>query len=104
MTRSPACELLFNESALYETRSAGTSHSAVKYVTQELIDWADTIIVMCERTDGHATYLKEHFDLQHKPVIDLDVPDFIYDRSDDPALHAVLTEKLKPYFTIPYAL
>jgi predicted protein tyrosine phosphatase len=87
-------------SALYETRSAGTSPNAVVVITQELIDWADMIFVMCERTDKHLTYLKEHFILGTKPIFDLDLPDFIYSRRGEPGLVAELTARLRAHLTL----
>ena len=100
MTRSPTCEDILRGSTLYETKSAGTAPHAVVRVTQEMIDWADTVFVMSERTDKHLTYLKEHFELGNKEVIDLDFPDFIYDTRGEPKLVAALREKLAQYLTL----
>ena len=100
ITRSPACEDILKGSSLYDTKSAGTSPNAAVVVTQELIDWADMIFVMCERTDKHLTYLRKHFILGTKPVIDLDLPDFIYGQRNDPALIEDLIKRMKPYLTI----
>lgn len=100
MTRSPTCEDILSDSPLYETKSAGTAPHAITGVTQKLIDWADIIIVMCERIDKHLTYLKENFNLQNKPVYDLDIEDFIYTQRGQPELVRVLKEKLKKYLTL----
>lgn len=100
MTRSPACEDLLRGSALYTTKSAGTSDKAVVRVSQDLIDWADQIFVMCERTDKHLTFLKSNFSLGTKQVIDLDLEDFIYTRRDDPNLLEDLKERLSKYISI----
>lgn len=100
MTRSPTCEDILKGSTLYETKSAGTGPLAIVPVSQGLVDWADKIIVMCERTDKHATFLKEHFTLGDKKIIDLDLPDFIYTKRGEPALVKELTERLTPYLTI----
>ena len=48
---------------------------AVRRVTQELIDWADQILVMSELDDGHLTFLETHLHLKGKAVYDLDIPD-----------------------------
>ncbi len=73
--RSPTAEDLFHDSEHYEAKSAGTSAFAVQKVTQELIDWADKIFVMCELEDRHLTYLESRFNTKCKPIIDLDIPD-----------------------------
>lgn len=100
LTRSPTCEDILKDSTLYETKSAGTAPNAVVVVTQKLVDWADIIFVMCERTDKHLTYLKEHFNLGTKEIFDLDIPDFVYKMRGEPALVADLTKRLKHYLTI----
>lgn len=100
MTRSPTCEDIFKNSTIYETKSAGTAPHAVVRVTQELIDWADIIIVMCERTDKHLTFLREHFYVNEKTIYDLDLEDFVYTQRDQPELVKVLKEKLKRYLTL----
>lgn len=100
LTRSPTCEDILKNSAFYETKSAGTAPHAVVTVTQELVDWADIIFVMCERTDKHLTYLREHFNLGTKEIFDLDIPDFIYKTRGEPALVVDLTKRLKQYLTM----
>ena len=100
ITRSPTCEDILRGSDIYETRSAGTSFTAVVHVSQDLIDWADEVVVMCERTDKHATYLRENFVLGDKPIFDLDLPDFIYDKRGDPALVEDLKKRLSQYINI----
>jgi len=97
ITRSATCEDILKGSTHYETKSAGTSRFATVRATQELIDWADEVFVMCERTDRHLTYLREHFELGKKPVHDLDLPDFFYTRRGEPQLVAELTDRLRPY-------
>ena len=46
MERSPTAERLFNDVHDWVTRSAGTSYNAVQRISQELIEWADKVIVM----------------------------------------------------------
>ncbi len=100
LTRSPTCEDIFKNSLEYKTKSAGTAEHAVVKVSQDLIDWADIIFVMCERTDKHLTYIKNNFNVKDKKIIDLDLEDFIYDKRDDPVLIEDLTKRLKPYLNI----
>jgi predicted protein tyrosine phosphatase len=100
LTRSSTCEDMLTASPWYDVKSAGTASWAKVRVTQEHIDWADRIFVMCERTDRHLTFLKEHFKLGGKEVIDLDLPDFIYKKRGEPGLVAILKEKLSPYLKL----
>jgi len=93
--RSPTAEDLFKNSDTYEAKSAGTHDSATQKITQDLVSWSDIIFVMSERLDGHLSFLGETFDLTGKEVHDLDIPDE-YDRGD-PALVAIIREKLRPY-------
>lgn len=99
LTRSVTGEAIARRAG-YEAKSAGTAPHAVVRVSQELIDWADTIIVACERTDRHLTYLKEHFNLIGKQVFDLDLADFMYDTPHAPDLVAEITTRLKKYITL----
>ena len=100
VVRSPTCEDILKDSLLYETKSAGTASHAIVRVTQEMIDWADIIVVMCERTDKHLTYLKENFTVRSKQIYDLDVEDFIYIKKNQPELLKILRKKLKKYFIL----
>jgi len=100
LTRSPTCEDIFKDLPDYEAKSAGTADHAVVRLSQMLVDWADTIVVMSERTDHHLTYLREHFHLEGKQIFDLDLPDFIYDTRGESLLVADLTDRLRKYFPI----
>lgn len=100
MTRSPTCEDILKGSEIYETKSAGTVEHAIVRVSQDLIDWADIIFVMCERTDKHLTFLKNNFNLGTKKIIDLDLEDFIYDKRSEPGLVKELKERLSNYITL----
>ena len=97
LVRSPTCEDILKGSSFYETRSAGTSANAVVKVSQDLIDWADEIFVMCERVEKHRTFLEENFQVKNKKIIDLDLEDFIYNRRSEPGLVKELTKRLTPY-------
>lgn len=97
LDRSPTAEGLFKNSGKYEAKSAGIHSDAKVRVSQKLIGWADMIFVMSEKEDGHITYLKNGFDLQGKPVYDLDISD-MYDR-DEPELITLLRQKLSIYIT-----
>ncbi|MFB3813961.1 MAG: phosphotyrosine protein phosphatase [Terriglobales bacterium] len=93
--RSPTAEDLCRNLDGYEAKSAGTSSFATQTITQELIDWADKIFVMCEAEDRHLTFLKSRFKLGNKDVYDLDIPDQ-YERGSE-RLKRLLWVKLAPY-------
>jgi predicted protein tyrosine phosphatase len=99
LTRSVTGEAIAKRAG-YAAKSAGTAPHAKVRVSQELIDWADKIFVMCERTDRHLTFLKENFNLTGKQVIDLDLPDFIYTAAHAPDLVADLTKRLEEHLTL----
>ena len=93
VNRSPTAEFLFLNSRFYEAKSAGTDPNAVARITQDLIDWADLVVVMSEKEDRHLTFVKNNFSVKSKPVCDLDIPDN-YDR-DDPELITLLRRKME---------
>lgn len=93
--RSPTAERIFRDYPDINTRSAGTSRQAKKYVTLEDITWEDKIFVMEHK---HQSQLKAHFihQLAHKPLIVLDIPDdygFMYEE-----LVEILNQSVEPYF------
>jgi predicted protein tyrosine phosphatase/diadenosine tetraphosphate (Ap4A) HIT family hydrolase len=108
--RSPLAAAMFNNSPVYEAKSAGTHiqneyHDSVS-VNQELIDWADEILVMSESEDHHLSYLKENFSIVDKKITVLDIPN-IFDVSipqQKEELTKILKEKLGTYLndTIKY--
>ncbi len=96
--RSPTAESLFNGSARYVARSAGTGIDAHTTVTAGHIGWADIIFCM---EPMHAAYLKSLFPraLRGKRLVCLEIPDefgFM-----DPALIAILREKLAAHIAPP---
>src|SRR3989344_344299 len=97
ISRSPAAEGLFSDSALYETTSAGVSPNAARKISQDLIDWADKIFVMSEKEDGHLSFLRENFDITGKEIYNLEISNK-YQR-DDPELTALLKARLAQYIS-----
>ena len=100
LNRSPTAAALFANSPYYEARSAGIYARGGKEgntaVTQGLINWADKIFVMEET---QLDFLKEHFAIEGKHVLMLDVPDY-YQTSvvkEYEKLTQVLKEKLADY-------
>lgn len=72
--RSPTAETLFRKHPALSVRSAGTSASARRRVTDDDIAWADVLVVMEPR---HKTRLVSDFreTLADKPIHVLDIPD-----------------------------
>lgn len=72
--RSPTAEHVFADWDGVETSSAGINRDADSPVTPELLDWADTILVM---ESSHRTKLTAQFgaSLRGKRVASLDIPD-----------------------------
>lgn len=72
--RSPTAEHVFADWPGIETASAGVNHDAENPATPELIEWADTILVM---EPSHRTKLKAKFGrhLRDKRIACLDIPD-----------------------------
>ncbi len=86
--RSKTAELLFKKH--YETKSAGLYNEHP--VTQEQIEWADTIVVM---EDQQRTELSKRFPRHYlqKRIISLDIPDMYI--KDQPELVQELRKKIK---------
>jgi len=93
--RSPTTKRLLEENYDVNARSAGIHEQAQTKVTQEMIDWADFIIAMDERTDGHKTYLEENFSIGDTPVYIFDIPDQF--EKEDPELISLLKDKLNVF-------
>ena len=90
--RSPTAELLFKNHPLHNARSAGTSNGARIRVNQKTIDWADVVFVMEYK---HRDILKQAFDLRHKRLIVLGIPDDY--QFNDPELAEILEVALSEY-------
>ena len=61
MDRSPCAESLFQNSEEFEAKSAGLSESSEVQVNPQSINWADVILVMDERNEGHKSSLLRRF-------------------------------------------
>ncbi|GGA88156.1 protein-tyrosine-phosphatase [Arenimonas soli] len=72
--RSPTAEHVFSDWEGVETSSAGINRDADSPVTPELLDWADTILVM---EPSHRAKLVARFGshLRGKRVVSLGIPD-----------------------------
>jgi len=90
--RSPTTKRILEEELGINARSAGIHKQAQTQVTQEMIDWADYIIAMDERTDGHKTYLENNFAVGSTPIYVFDIPDRF--EKEDTELITLLENKL----------
>jgi predicted protein tyrosine phosphatase len=91
--RSPTAEAVFGELNGIETASAGLNPDSPSSVDDNLIAWADMIMVM---EDSHLARLKKRFarHIQGKEVVVLGIPDrFEY---MDPDLVALLKRRALP--------
>jgi predicted protein tyrosine phosphatase len=72
--RSPTAEHVFAGHPGIEVSSAGTNNDAENPLTAELVEWADTIVVM-ERT--HRNKLQKRFrsSIGARRIVCLDIPD-----------------------------
>jgi predicted protein tyrosine phosphatase len=72
--RSPTAEQIFSMRGDIETASAGTNNDAENPLTDELIRWADMIVVM-ERTHRNKVQQRFRRVLNGKKIVCLDIPD-----------------------------
>lgn len=70
--RSKTAETIFRDRDGWNVRSAGTSKSAEKKISLNLINWADEIFVM-ERK--HKEIIEKRFGRIEKDITILDIPD-----------------------------
>jgi predicted protein tyrosine phosphatase len=96
--RSLTAEKLFEDSPLYQARSAGTQPCARIVITEGHIRWADIIFVM---EKSHLARIRRKFPeaIAGKQIIPLHIPD------NYPFMHPDLIEelqaKLAPHITLP---
>ncbi len=92
--RSPTAEALFRDHPGIETASAGTGNAAETPLSDELVAWADIIIVM---QPVHRQMIEQRFksSLKAQRVVCLDIPDH-YTRGD-PELVKLLTERVPKF-------
>ncbi|MCB9282652.1 MAG: phosphotyrosine protein phosphatase [Lewinellaceae bacterium] len=95
--RSKTAEKVFGDYEQYETKSAGIDKEAVVQLNQELLDWADLIVVMEKR---HRNWLGKKFREAYKtkPVKCLEIPDE-YDYMQ-PELVSELKQKMSKYIKV----
>lgn len=96
--RSPTAEQLYSKRNDLNVLSAGLNNDAEEKVSEELLEWAETIFVM---EKAHLNRLRKNFGkyLNAQKIICLDIPD-IYEYME-PALVDTLTLKLRRYLGTP---
>lgn len=93
LQRSPTAEKLFQGwNGLWESKSAGIMPEPdCNPLTQQLIDWADMVIVM---EQVHRRYIQSHFHCSADKIHVLNIADRYY--RDDPELVNLLLSKVPP--------
>lgn len=89
--RSATAEVIFREDERFVVKSAGTDPKAAVVISGELLDWADSIVVMEKH---HRNHIRKLFsEIYHKKKI---VCLYIRDEYDfmDPELILLLRERL----------
>ena len=72
--RSPTAERMYNDAPRFEVRSAGTHAFSGNDITADILNWADTVVVMEERHPGE---IRTRFpsEAEETEIVVLDVPD-----------------------------
>ena len=92
--RSRAAEAMFKNSKKYEAKSAGIDPRATKVVSKENVKWADIILVMDDRNEGHKIELVDRFGgFVEMDIRILGVPNHF--RRYDPELYRLLRVRLE---------
>ena len=97
--RSPTAERLYSTTPGIKARSAGLSHVARLRVHDELLEWANVIVIMEERL-REMLQVRFRESVKDKELICLDVPDDF--QFLQPELLTILTEKLGPLLGAPF--
>ena len=92
--RSPTAAVVFSEYEGVETNCAGTNEDCETPVSGDLIEWADTILVM-EKSHRNKVSKKFREPLKGKKLAVLDIPD-IYEYMD-PMLVTLLKNRVPAY-------
>jgi predicted protein tyrosine phosphatase len=98
--RSPTAESLYAGDPRYEVASAGTAPFASVPLSRPMLEWADRVFVMNEKTDRHVSEIRRRFPEVTRPIVDLDVEDLWY--RGDPELVELLRERLEPHLGSPH--
>jgi predicted protein tyrosine phosphatase len=86
--RSPTAEAIYKRDSRFLVKSCGTKADAKVCVSQELLDWADKVIVFMPM---HKSYILRRFKVHRSRITVLHIRD-IYDRMD-PRLVSLIRER-----------
>jgi predicted protein tyrosine phosphatase len=72
--RSATAHKIYDGDDRFEVKSAGTDKTANTVLTQEILDWADSIVVMEKH---HRNHIRKHFPdiYKNKKIVCLYIPD-----------------------------
>jgi predicted protein tyrosine phosphatase len=72
--RSATAHEIYKDDHRFEVKSAGTSNTANTVLSKELLDWANSIVVM---EKNHRNFIRKHFPdtYQSKKIVCLYIPD-----------------------------
>ena len=72
--RSATAHKIYENDSRFELKSAGTDKTANTVLTDDILSWADSIVVMEKR---HRNYIREHFPdiYKNKKIVCLYIPD-----------------------------
>ena len=90
--RSATAHAIFQDDDRFEVKSAGTSAEAATVVTNDLLEWADVVLVM---EKGHRNFIRGKFPkiYQSKRIVCLYIPDEY--EFMQPELIAILKERVE---------
>lgn len=87
--------MIYNGDDRFEVSSAGTAPDARQMISRELLEWADTIVVMEKH---HRNFIRQHFPdiYQRKKIVCLYIPDE-YDYMQ-PVLISLIKERVEDVY------
>jgi len=90
--RSATAHAIYENDSRFEVKSAGIDKTATTVLTEEIVNWADSIVVM---EKCHRNYIRKHFPniYKNKKIVCLHIPDN-YDYMQ-PELIALLKERVE---------
>ena len=93
--RSATANEIYKDDLRFEVKSAGTDKSAATVITEEILNWADSIVVMGKE---HRNYIRKYYPkvYDNKRIVCLYIPDE-YDFMQ-PELIVVLKEKFEDVY------
>lgn len=93
--RSATAHKIYETDTRFEVKSAGTDKSASTVLTDELLNWADSVIVMEKH---HRNHIRKHFPdiYKNKRIVCLYIPDY-YDYMQT-ELISILKDKMEDVY------